>query len=86
MLECADRSLYTGWTTDLTKRLETHNSGLGAKYTRSRLPVRLVAHWQFATRSEAMKFELKLKALSRKAKSELVDSLKTRDSDTLPVP
>ena len=44
IVRCRDRSLYTGWTTDLEKRIRTHNSGKGAKYTRSRKPVELVYH------------------------------------------
>ena len=42
VLECADGSLYTGYTTDIEKRLKTHNAGKGAKYTRARLPVKLL--------------------------------------------
>ncbi len=47
MVRCADQTLYTGWTNDLARRLAAHNSGRGAKYTRSRRPVQLVyAEWQ----------------------------------------
>lgn len=73
MVECSDKSIYTGWTNDLKKRLEVHNSGQGAKYTRSRLPVRLLIYWEFETRSEAMKFELQIKSLSRQEKMDLID-------------
>ena len=70
VLRCNDGSLYTGYTNDLKKRLEMHNEGKGAKYTRSRLPVKLVAHWNFTSKSEAMKYEIKFKSLTRKAKME----------------
>lgn len=72
MLLCEDRTLYTGWTNDLEKRLKTHNSGQGAKYTRSRLPVRLVYSEYFDTKEEAMKREGAIKKLSRSGKIELI--------------
>jgi len=71
IVECADGSLYTGWTNHLEKRMETHNSGKGAKYTRSRNPVRLMASWSFQTRNQAMACEYRIKRLSRSAKIEL---------------
>ena len=55
MVECCDGSLYTGWTTDVERRVRTHNSGKGAKYTRSRLPVKLV----YLERTEAKNAALK---------------------------
>ena len=54
MVECADGSLYTGWTNDLKRRVAAHNAGRGAKYTRSRRPVRLVYFERFATKEEAL--------------------------------
>lgn len=72
LLECADGTLYCGWTTDPEQRLATHNSGKGAKYTRVRLPVKLVAQWQFDSKAEAMRFEYRLKRLSRQQKLALV--------------
>ncbi len=72
MLECADGTLYTGWSTDPQRRLEIHNRGQGAKYTRTRLPVKLAGVWTFATRNEAMRFELELKKLSRHQKLALL--------------
>ena len=54
ILRCQDDTLYTGWTTDLEKRVETHNLGKGAKYTRTRLPVELVYYEAFASKEEAM--------------------------------
>ena len=68
MVQCSDGTLYTGWTNDLKKRLEKHNAGKGARYTRGRLPVKLVYYEVFATKSEAMKSEAQIKKLSRKQK------------------
>lgn len=72
ILKCADGTLYTGWTNDLEKRLKAHNSGNGAKYTRSRRPVELVYHESFETKEEAMKREFALKQLSREEKLALI--------------
>lgn len=68
ILVCADDTLYTGWTRDIEQRLDTHNSGAGAKYTRTRLPVKLLSSWQFDTKSEAMRMEYRIKKLSREKK------------------
>ena len=73
ILRCADRSLYTGWTTDLDRRLRAHHSSRGSKYTRSRLPVELVGWFAVANASEARRLEAKLKALPRKAKLALLE-------------
>ncbi|MBQ9983849.1 MAG: GIY-YIG nuclease family protein [Lachnospiraceae bacterium] len=74
IVECGDGSLYTGWTNHLEERLESHNQGKGAKYTRSRLPVRLVHYEVFATKQEAMKREYAIKQLSRKDKLILIEN------------
>ena len=74
ILECADGSLYCGWTDDLEKRLRAHNAGKGAKYTRSRLPVKLVWHEEFATKEEAMSREWHIKRLRREQKLQLIRS------------
>ncbi len=72
MLRCGDGSLYTGCTNDLPRRLETHQSGRGAKYTRSRLPVTL-AYWEAAAdRSAALRREAAIKRLTRRQKLALV--------------
>lgn len=71
ILKCADDTLYCGWTNDLEKRLEAHNSGKGAKYTRSRLPVELIYYEEFETKEEAMSREYHIKKLSREKKLEL---------------
>lgn len=72
MVRCADNSLYAGYTTDLAARVETHNSGKGAKYTRSRLPVTLAYYEEFDTKSEALKREAALKRLTKEKKEKLV--------------
>lgn len=72
ILECADGTLYCGWTNDLEKRLTAHNSGKGAKYTKSRLPVKLVYYETFATPNEAMSRECGIKNLTRNEKLKLI--------------
>ena len=72
ILECGDGSLYTGWTTDVEERVKVHNSGLGAKYTRSRLPVKLVYVEEAIDRSAALKREAAIKKLTRRKKELLI--------------
>ncbi|WP_265109461.1 GIY-YIG nuclease family protein [Halosolutus halophilus] len=73
VLECADGTFYTGYTTDLDRRLAEHNDGAGAKYTRGRTPVELRHAEPFETRSAAMSREYEIKQLTRAAKERLVD-------------
>lgn len=68
LLRCRDDSLYCGWTDDLARRVATHNAGKGARYTRSRGPVRLVWSEQVSDRSAALKRELAIKRLTRAEK------------------
>lgn len=72
VLECADGSLYTGYTTDLDKRLATHNAGKGAKYTKSRLPVKLLYHETFNYKNAAMSAEAKFKRKTRQEKLDYI--------------
>ena len=74
ILECSDRSLYTGYTVDLEKRLKNHNSGRASKYTASRLPVKLAAYWTFDSKSTAMRMEAAIKKLRREEKLHLISS------------
>jgi putative endonuclease len=74
ILECADGSFYTGWTTDPERRLKEHNAGRGARYTRSRRPLKLVYLETQASRSAAMRRERALKSRSRQAKLRLIRS------------
>lgn len=71
ILECFDGTLYTGITTDIDRRLLEHNSGIGSKYTRTRIPVKLVALFEAKDRSEASKKEYKIKKLSKEEKLKL---------------
>lgn len=76
MAECADGTFYTGWTTDINKRIKAHNAGRGAKYTRSRLPVRLVYLEEHDTKEEAMSREYHIKKLTRFDKEKLIKNSK----------
>ena len=73
ILKCKDSSLYTGWTTDIEKRLKAHNSGKGAKYTKSRKPVELVYKEEFDNKSDALRREAAIKSLTRKQKLALIN-------------
>ena len=74
MVECADGTLYTGWTNCLEKRLKAHNSGRnGAKYTKTKRPVSLVYYEGFFTKEEAMQREYQIKQLTRERKLELIN-------------
>jgi len=72
IVECADHTLYTGWTTDIERRLKLHNAGQGAKYTRSRAPVRLVYLEPQPDQSSARRREREIKQLRRAQKLELI--------------
>ena len=72
IVQCRDGSLYTGWTTDVKKRVATHNAGTGAKYTKSRRPVTLVYFEALESKSEALKREAAIKKLSHLEKLELI--------------
>jgi len=72
IVKCSDGTFYTGWINDLTRRMEAHNQGRGAKYTKARRPVTLIYYETFETKEEAMKREYAIKRLSRKEKEELI--------------
>ena len=72
ILLCADGTLYTGWTNNLSARIKTHQDGKGAKYTRTRRPVKLAYQECFSSRREAMQRECEIKQMPRKKKLELV--------------
>lgn len=73
MLRCKDNTIYSGFTVDIEKRVETHNAGKGAKYTRARLPVELVYYEEFGVKSEALKRERELKKYTHKEKEEIIN-------------
>ena len=76
ILECSDGSFYTGWTTDIARRVNEHQDGIGAKYTRAKRPVKLVHYEVFDTKQEAMRREWEIKQLTRKQKESLVQGKK----------
>ena len=76
MLRCADDSLYTGITTDVSHRCDQHNAGTASRYTRSRLPIRLVYEEVLTTRSLALKREAAMKTLSRMEKESLIQAVR----------
>jgi putative endonuclease len=72
MVECSDNTIYTGITNNLDARIAKHNSGKGAKYTRSRRPVILKATWKYEIKSEAAKAEYTFKKLPKSEKLRLI--------------
>jgi putative endonuclease len=72
LLRCGDGSLYCGWSTDPERRLRQHQAGRASRYTRRRLPVELVYTREFATRSEAMREEIRIKRMPAAAKRRLM--------------
>ena len=73
MLECADGTYYTGWTTDPERRVKQHNKGIGARYTKTRRPVKLIYLEEQPDKVTALKRELAIKKLKRVQKSKLVE-------------
>jgi predicted GIY-YIG superfamily endonuclease len=78
MVQCADSSLYTGIAKDVIRRCQQHNAGTASRYTRSRLPVKLVYQDSLASRSLALKREAEIKAISRREKVALIRTRKKR--------
>lgn len=72
IVECADNSYYTGITDDVGRRLETHNAGRGAKYTRSRRPVALIYSEPYRNKGAALRREHSIKQMSRTQKEQLI--------------
>ena len=79
IVRCSDGSLYTGWTTDIERRISAHNAGKGAKYTRSRRPVELVHLESFEEKTAAQKRESMIKKLSAAEKRKLAGLLQDID-------
>jgi putative endonuclease len=80
ILQFADGTLYTGWTTDLERRLRAHNSGQGARYTRGRRPVSVAYREEQPTRSTAQKREAAIRRLSRAGKIKLIERKRNGES------
>lgn len=76
MVRCNDGSFYTGWTNHLEQRIQAHNEGRGAKYTKSRRPVELVYYEVYETKEEAMRREYAIKQLQRMDKLQLIQKYK----------
>lgn len=74
IIKCSDGTFYTGWTTNVERRLNAHNAGKGAKYTKTRRPVKLIYLEEFPTKEEAMSREYAIKQLTRIQKEKLLDS------------
>ncbi|MGP1513726.1 MAG: GIY-YIG nuclease family protein [Gemella haemolysans] len=72
VVECSDKTWYTGYTTDIVRRIKTHNAKKGAKYTRVRVPVKLLYFEEFETKSEATRAESLFKKLTRTKKEEYI--------------
>ncbi len=83
MIECADGTFYTGWTTDPERRLKQHRSGYGARYTRTRRPLRLAYLEPQPNLSTAMRREKAIKALPRKKKLALIASRSEEELQSL---
>ncbi|MDR3225979.1 MAG: GIY-YIG nuclease family protein [Clostridiales Family XIII bacterium] len=81
IVRCADGTFYTGWTNNIEKRIEAHNSGKGGKYTRTRFPVELVYFETYPTKQEAQSREFAIKRLSRQAKEILITG-KRKNADS----
>ncbi|HBU12937.1 MAG TPA: hypothetical protein DEB31_09520 [Clostridiales bacterium] len=72
ILQCADGTLYAGWTVNMRQRLRAHNAGTASKYTRARLPVALVYCQRFETKQQAMRRECEIKKMTRAEKLALI--------------
>ena len=79
MVRCKDNTIYSGYAVDPYKREEVHNKGKGAKYTRARLPVKLVYFEEFYDKKDALKREREFKKYSRLQKEELIKEFKAID-------
>lgn len=80
ILRCRDATLYTGMTDDVDRRLEAHNAGKGAKYTRGRGPVTVVYREQCDDKSTALKREHAIKTLTRAQKLALIDAIPQKEN------
>lgn len=72
IVECSDKTYYTGISTDVDKRIETHNKGMGAKYTKYKLPVTCIYRQEYENHSEASKEEYRIKQLTKNEKKLLI--------------
>ncbi|NLZ53901.1 MAG: GIY-YIG nuclease family protein [Thermoanaerobacteraceae bacterium] len=84
ILECADNTLYTGWTNNLDRRINAHMRGKASKYTKSRLPVKIVYIERFNDKISAQKREYEIKQMTRVEKIELIESSHSSLSSVIP--
>ncbi|GAC1691223.1 MAG: hypothetical protein PVS3B1_30230 [Ktedonobacteraceae bacterium] len=82
VVQCADGTLYTGYTNNVERRVATHNAGKGGSYTRTHRPVSLLVAWQFPTKGEALRAEYAFKRLTRVQKLQLIASSNVLDGET----
>lgn len=73
IVECSDGTLYTGYTTNIEKRIKTHNEKKGAKYTRGRIPVKLMYYEEFEFKEDALKREVQIKKFNKNKKLKLIN-------------
>jgi putative endonuclease len=78
IVRCKDNTLYTGWTNNLEKRIDLHNKGKGAKYTKTRCPVQLEYYEEFENKQEAMRREYRIKKMTRIEKLNLIKSINNK--------
>ncbi|MFD2217001.1 GIY-YIG nuclease family protein [Metabacillus endolithicus] len=74
VLECSDGSYYAGYTVDLEKRIQKHNDGKGAKYTRGRTPVKLLYSEEYDSKGDALRMEIRFKKLAKEKKKRYIES------------
>ncbi len=82
IVRCANDALYTGYSTDVEKRVATHNAGKGARYTRAHLPVTLCAVWSFQSKGDALRAEWTIKGLPRAQKIQLIEQALQEEEST----
>jgi putative endonuclease len=78
VLECSGGELYTGYATDPNQRVKLHNRGIASKFTRSKLPVKLVHLERYSSKSSALKREWEIKNLTRREKLEMISEARRR--------
>jgi putative endonuclease len=83
IVRCANGALYTGYSTNVDKRVAMHNAGKGARYTRAHLPVALCAVWSFPNKGDALRAEWAIKGLPRAKKMQLIEQAQQGEGSTV---
>ena len=81
IVECADGTYYTGWTTDVTARVAAHNARIGARYTRGRIPVQLVYREEYNEKQSAQRREVAIKRMTRAEKVQLISDFNKENAE-----